>query len=163
MKKILIVILAIIIAGIAYWLVSPLFITKIVNEDIPIQSSGQKNEGAETMTDSQILPGEVAVSLTGSFEGRDGHSASGTARIIEADGKKYVRFESDFKITNGPDLFVHLGRNGQYISSASLGSLKGNEGSQNYEIPQELDVNDYDEVWVWCRAFSVPFGVAKFN
>lgn len=98
--------------------------------------------------------------LRGAFEGLAGHRAQGTARIIEADGKRYVRFESDFRVTNGPDLFVYLGREGRYDPNVRLAALKGNEGSQNYEISQGHDLAAYDEVWVWCRAFSVPFGKA---
>jgi len=79
---------------------------------------------------------------------------------VETDGKKYIRFEDDFTVTNGPDLFVYLGNNGQYDADTNLGRLKGNVGSQNYEVPAEIDVSQYSEVWVWCRAFFVPFGHA---
>ena len=71
--------------------------------------------------------------------------------------------EDDFEVTNGPDLFVYLGRNGEYVAQTNLGRLKGNIGSQNYEIPSSIDLSQYDEAWVWCRAFAVPFGKAILN
>lgn len=95
----------------------------------------------------------------GTFAGFDAlHQASGTARIVRAGGNTYLRFEEDFTVTNGPDLFVHLGQNGKYAPEVNLGRLKGNIGSQNYEIPAAVDLTQYDEAWVWCRAFAVPFG-----
>ena len=38
--------------------------------------------------------------------------------------------------------------------------LKGNIGGQNYEVPAGIDPLLYNEIWVWCRAFSVPFAKA---
>ena len=54
-------------------------------------------------------------------------------------GLLVLRFE-DFSATNGPDLHVLLAENPAPTSSSELGnyldlgSLKGNIGSQNYEI-----------------------------
>lgn len=155
-KKIIFAISGVIVLAVIWWLASPLFITKKVNEalptTVPITNSGVSANDLENMDDAE---------LQGTFTGFDKlHQASGTARIIQAGGKTYVRFEDDFTVTNGPDLFVHLGKNGKYDANANLGRLKGNEGSQNYEIPENIDISQYSEVWVWCRAFSVPFGKA---
>ncbi|KKT93411.1 MAG: Electron transfer DM13 domain protein [Parcubacteria group bacterium GW2011_GWC1_45_14] len=159
MKNIILIFSAVIALGVAYWLISPLFITRTVNEEIPFESADVAQDGFGEDSADQQKDAPSQEILQGNFEGRAGHSASGTVKIIEAEGKKYVRFESDFKITNGPDLFVHFGKDGKYAAGALLGALKGNEGSQNYEIPSEMDISNFDEVWVWCRAFSVPFGV----
>lgn len=141
-KKILLFLGACIGLGIAWYLGSPLFITNRVSEALP------------TSVESETLS-------QGTFTGFDKlHQSSGTARIIRTNGKTYVRFEDDFKTTNGPDLFVYLGNGNKYDADTSLGALKGNEGSQNYEIPATINLDNYLEVWVWCRAFSVPFGKA---
>ncbi|MDP2651294.1 MAG: DM13 domain-containing protein, partial [bacterium] len=42
----------------------------------------------------------------------------------------------------------------------AVAKLKGNIGSQNYELPPEINLEDYNEVWIWCRAFSVGFAKA---
>lgn len=160
-KKIIFATIGIIVLAVVWWLASPLFITKKINEALP---AGRPNPDP-TIGPPQSLPSaELAVLSEGIFTGFDKlHQASGTARIIESGGKKYVRFEEDFTVTNGPDLFVHLGSNGAYDAEANLGRLKGNEGSQNYEIPDHIDVSQYSEVWIWCRAFSVPFGKAVLD
>lgn len=148
MKKILIVFVIVIALPIAYWLISPLFTEKKVSESL-----------GNIMPNSSLEEKPQVIS-SGNFSGLDGHQAEGKASLLKIGNSYYVRFENDFKITNGPDLFIHLGKDGEYSKEARLGSLKGNIGSQNYEIPKSIDVNNYDEVWVWCRAFAVPFGKA---
>jgi hypothetical protein len=147
MKKLFWTIGIIISLSIAYYLASPLFVKKEVSEPLPINQNS-----AEMVAVNEVFSGE--------FDGLAGHDASGTVRLIEIDGKKIIRFEDNFKVTNGPDLFVYLGKDGKYAPETKLGSLKGNVGSQNYDLPISIDLNQYKEVWVWCRAFSVPFAKA---
>lgn len=105
--------------------------------------------------------GPVALS-SGHFAGADDfHEGSGTATIYELeDGSRALRLE-DFEVTNGPDLHVFLipegGSMDQYVD---LGSLKGNIGDQNYEIPTEVDVSQFDQVIIYCVPFSVLFASA---
>lgn len=149
-KKILIVAIILAVAGIAYWLASPLFI------DVKVQESLEEvAEGTTEETTKVISQGE--------FVGLELHNAEGTAKLIQVGDKFYVRFEEDFKVTNGPDLFVYFGKDGQYVGEARLGRLKGNIGSQNYEVPPGINVENFNEVWIWCRAFSVPFGKAELD
>lgn len=42
-----------------------------------------------------------------------------------------------------------------------LGALKGNVGSQQYDVPAELLTSEPATVVVWCRAFTVAFGTAE--
>jgi hypothetical protein len=44
-----------------------------------------------------------------------------------------------------------------------LGSLKGNIGDQNYELPADLDLAKYRAVTIWCKRFSVNFGTAPLS
>jgi hypothetical protein len=44
-----------------------------------------------------------------------------------------------------------------------LGSLKGNVGDQNYDVPTETDLSKYRAVTVWCRRFGVNFGTAPLS
>jgi Electron transfer DM13 len=166
-KKILLGVGAVLGLGAAWYLGSPLFITKRVSEALPSASDQPIVSTGSSTTAFPVSPStspSVVTISQGTFTGFDKlHQASGTARIIQIDGKRYLRFEDDFKSTNGPDLFVHLGKNDAYDANARLGVLKGNEGSQNYEIPENLNIDEYSEVWIWCRAFSVPFGKAVFD
>ncbi len=128
----------------------------------------QRTEVREAMP-TPIAPGmPVSAPRTlvqGSFVGVDlVHKGSGTAKIIEQGGKRYLRLE-DFQVTNGPDLYVYLAQSaapGNALESFEkyviLGRLKGNVGDQNYEIPSL--VQGYHTAVIWCQKFGVLFSYA---
>lgn len=154
MKKIIIIVIVFAALGIAWWLGSPLFLNKKVGEDArEIQKMISPAENQKST--------ELTTVSGGNFVGADDfHKAEGAVNLIKVGDKYFVRFEDDFKVTNGPDLFVYFGKNGSYINEARISALKGNIGGQNYEVPADINSLDYNEIWVWCRAFSVPFGHA---
>ncbi len=174
MKKLILVLGGVVVLTVAYWLVSPLFITTKVDETMEDIANPASNSNIVVPTDTaktQLAApssavttappvAELATVKTGSFEGLASHNAQGTAKLIKSGERYFMRLENDFKVTNGPDLFVHFGKNGEYAAEARLGKLKGSKGGQNYEVPPEINPENYNEVWVWCRAFSVPFGKA---
>ncbi|MGB8100999.1 MAG: DM13 domain-containing protein [Nitrososphaeraceae archaeon] len=87
--------------------------------------------------------------------------SEGVAKLIQVgDGTNIVRLEN-LKATNGPDLYVYLSADKTASDFVSLGRLKGNMGNQNYEIPNGTDLTKYNNVLIWCRAFSVLFGSAQ--
>lgn len=101
--------------------------------------------------------------LAGTFVGAgDGfHNAEGVAKLIQVgDGTNILRLEN-LKATNGPDLYVYLSTDKTASDFVSLGRLKGNMGNQNYEIPNGTNLTKYNNVLIWCRAFSVLFGSAQ--
>lgn len=148
MKKIIIVLVIVPLFILLYWLLSPFWRVERISEALPVIN---QSDNTSTTTVPVILK-------TGMFTGFDRiHTGSGTAQIVQVGNKKYIRFEHDFRVNNGPDLYVGLGRSGQYIKGSELSELKGTEGSQNYELPED---SDPDEVWIWCKAFGVPFAKA---
>lgn len=109
---------------------------------------------------------EWAVVASGTFVDADAlHQGTGTATIFQQGEQRVLRFE-DFEVTNGPDLHVLLVQNadggdpGEYVD---LGQLKGNVGNQNYEIPADIDLSQYDGIMIYCMPFHVNFSVAAFG
>lgn len=111
---------------------------------------------------------EVVTLLSGNFVDRT-HPAEGVASVLgDGSNQRFLRFE-DFQVDNGPDLNVYLtradadadagdfGRDGDFVD---LGDLKGNIGPQNYEIPADVDLEEFDTVVVWCVRFGVAFAAA---
>ncbi|MEV7000927.1 DM13 domain-containing protein [Streptomyces sp. NPDC093982] len=100
------------------------------------------------------------------------HATSGTVKLVRlADGSHVVRLEK-LETSNGPDLRVLLtdapvkeGTAGWRVfddgAHISLGKLKGNKGSQNYVVPQDVDLSRYSSVSIWCDRFDVSFGAAE--
>ena len=110
---------------------------------------------------------QVRVEASGEFISRS-HPTQGQVEVLgDGTGQRFLRFE-EFRTDNGPDLNVYLSAAppdapvGQFTDVyVDLGDLKGNVGSQNYEIPRELDLDVYSTVVIWCVRFSVVFGAAE--
>ena len=125
------------------------------------------------MPDQQMvepMPGAPQLLASGEFQDADRfHKGSGTAKLYDIPSIGHVlRFE-EFKATNGPDLHVLLAAApqptnrhdlGDYLD---LGSLKGNVGDQNYELPADTDLTAYASVVIYCKPFHVVFATATLN
>lgn len=119
----------------------------------------------EPMPDMADVP-EVITVASGGFEGR-AHPSSGVVKVITDGSETFLRFEDDFATDNGPDLNVYLSKapitaeSGEFDDEfIDLGDLKGNIGSQNYEISSDIDLSEYQTVVIWCVRFGVAFGAA---
>lgn len=129
---------------------------------------------SEPMPDSMTgaAAGSVQRLKSGTFQNADDfHKGSGTTAVYrDADGALVLRLE-DFQVTNGPDLHVILtphadpqGRDDVHEDGyVDLGKLKGNKGSQNYEIPPGTDVSAIQSVVIYCQPFHVVFSVANLQ
>jgi len=180
------VVVAVPVLAIGWWLGSPLFLDTEVNEEFPMSANAiipddmtqgevetEMDDAAESDTSaSDDMPdsGNAASILSGQFEDFDSfHQGSGTATIYELeDGSKILRFE-DFEVTNGPDLHVLLVPNSDPANRdditgyLDLGSLKGNIGDQNYDLPADFDTSQYASVAIYCQPFHVIFSVASLG
>lgn len=96
------------------------------------------------------------------------HKARGHAELYRSqDGAHHLRF-TDFRVDNGPTLFLRLVALPDAHDSASvaaaehvdLGPLKGNAGDQAYALPSSFDPGKHASVVVWCERFGVNFAVA---
>ncbi len=163
--------------------VHTLFVDDVVDEEGPAFASGAVSQDVldeidEVMETEDIpaevaadeadpMPGEIVTQFRGSFFSL-AHPQEGTAVVLnDGTAQRFLRFEDDFAGDNGPDLNVYLtradggvgvGGDGDYVD---LGDLKGNIGAQNYEIPEDVDLTEFDTVVIWCVRFGVSFGAAE--
>ena len=110
---------------------------------------------------SEPMAGSVTTLAEGSFIGR-AHPTTGLAKVITDGNQRFLRFEG-FETDNGPDLNVYLATgppDGSPEDFIDLGDLKGNIGDQNYELADDVDLDRYTTVFIWCVRFSVAFGAA---
>lgn len=93
-----------------------------------------------------------------------GHDATGTASIYErADGSRVVALEA-IDIEPGPDYRVVVvpGADRERPGDGlELDALRGNQGTQYYEVPSGTGAGPGWTVLVWCRAFGVPVASAS--
>ncbi|HWY43981.1 MAG TPA: DM13 domain-containing protein [Candidatus Sulfotelmatobacter sp.] len=137
-----------------------------------MQGDSMKKDSAmqDSMQHEDMGPDKNAKPLlTGTFHGKV-HSTSGRATVYQgADGKKILRL-THFKTSNGPDVHVILVAakdakdDANFISGnverIELGKLKGNEGDQNYELPENIDLAKFQTVSIYCERFNANFGAA---
>ncbi len=97
----------------------------------------------------------------GNFTGASGHKTSGDVEVVKtADGWE-VHLKDDFSFDGAPDPRVGFGASGEFAANTDFEPLKSNTGAQVYKVPADVDPAAYDEVYIWCRQYSVPLGVAK--
>jgi hypothetical protein len=135
-----------------------LFIDKHVDEAFPVPNSGSPG----------TAPGHIVAQ--GTFHSA-AHETKGMAAIYKlANGNHLLRLTS-FVTSNGPDVHVVLSKAADASDNATvndagyldLGSMKGNIGDQNYEIPMDVNLSAYNSVTIWCKRFSVNFGTAPLQ
>ena len=162
-----------------YWFAPwNLFVDRTVDEALPGVSApveGARDEAADIGAAAGGGAGgggtsEPITLARGGFTSLE-HETAGTALVVELEnGSRFLRLE-DLETSNGPDLRVILTDqpvsedwdvwdDGEYVD---LGALKGNLGSSNYEIPANVDLQDVETAVIWCRRFSVGFGVAPLE
>jgi hypothetical protein len=156
-KRNIIIGLGVIALAVAWYAFRPelLFINKTVSEDFP---------GGAAVASIEKVPMAIT---RGSFKGL-AHETKGIAAIYQLpDGKRTLRL-TEFETYNGPDVHVYLvaspaANDNDIVKRAGfidLGSMKGNKGDQNYDIPEHVDLNKYRSVSIWCARFGVNFGSA---
>lgn len=157
MKKsvILGVILAILVIGVAAYLIYPIF--NVVERDDTLLTDNSSDSNFSNSSDS--------IGLNNIYEGilvADAHEVSGEVVVVEDNGKKILRFQ-DLDTINGPDLRIYLSTDTSAEDFVDLGAIKGTKGNVNYEIPEDVDLEKYDTALIWCRAFRVLFSHADLN
>ena len=138
-------------------------------EEAPPADATEPTETQPTETQPEPAEPQIIVEASGSFIDRS-HPTEGSAVVLgDGSGQRFLRFE-DFRTDNGPDLNVYLSSAPTDAPASAfdddfvdLGDLKGNVGSQNYEIPVGLDLDHYSTVAIWCVRFGVIFGAAELT
>lgn len=100
-----------------------------------------------------------------------GHTQiSGTAKTILEGEKRHLVFDKTFNIESGPDLTVVLVRSPELTSPQLeegsyllLDELQSNSGEQRYEIPGNVNLEDFGSIAIWCRQFNTTFGYASLS
>lgn len=147
---------------------------EVVNEDSLTEMAQGMMEGT---SDTPNIT-EVKNGTFNSFDALRG--AQGNVSIYEigrVDGtqiRRIVRFENafdqTFRIINGPDLYVYLSQaqnplTPEQMIAGDLGALeisiiKGNIGEQNYELPADIDLTQYNSVVIFSKQFNLLYSVA---
>lgn len=130
----------------AWYLASPLFIRTRLEEQ------------------SGIGTGNVVA--RGSFGDRDAvHRGTGTVSLVQDGGRAVLRLDQ-FRVTNGPDLYVYLTSaaaptsHDEVAQGLRVGQLKASEGTFSYALPAGTDLRTFRAAVIYCYQFRTIFSVA---
>jgi hypothetical protein len=107
----------------------------------------------------------------GAFDERDAiHKGAGTASLVRrADGATLLQLEQ-FRVTNGPDLYVYLtpaaapsSHDDVTRDAVRLGRLKATDGTFSYELPPGVDPRAFRSAVIYCFQFRTIFSVAQLR
>lgn len=105
------------------------------------------------------------------------HPTSGKVIIVNRNNQRLLRLSKDFETSSmGPDLVLILHRESDVIASTEppaypikqgdyviISPLRSFNGTQTYEIPDNVNLNDFQSVAIWCRRFNATFGTASLK
>ncbi|TCB97238.1 hypothetical protein E0H26_13285 [Micromonospora zingiberis] len=172
------VLTVVVVAGVlfgGYWFQPWKLVTdNVVDESVPvIQQTATDDPSPGTSPSVSPSPAGNQLLASGQFISHE-YETTGTAQVIQlGDGRRQLVLR-DFATSNGPDLRVWLsdqpvleGRAGWHVFDdgqwAELDRLKGNQGNQVYDIPDDVDLAKLTSVSIWCKRFSVSFGAADLT
>lgn len=174
-----------VLTPLAWYLGSPLFLNRQVDEAFPMSRGATVPQGmTRQQAEDEMLralrtrtavkeampaaAGAPQALLRGSFSEVDRiHRAEGIATVYRIGKDLVLRFDP-FMSANGPDLYVYLSGHPRPRSNAEfqqggvfeVAHLRGNIGAQNYALPPDLDLTTYKSVVIYCRPFHVVFSTA---
>lgn len=124
---------------------------------------------------SEPAPTGAGVTPLGAFQfdetapGRDAvHWANGHGTLYRNGGRTVLRFDDTFKAGPGPNYWIYLntgpvGEEADFNADSGrvrIAQLKSFSGSQNYTLPEDVDLSKFHTVTIWCESFSVYIGSA---
>ena len=178
-KKVIFSIIGVIVIGVGYFLLSPLWRNVKLDEALPqVQVVKDNMETMDTatreqfmkeveamkdtvMVDMDSMPSKAPDVLKEAMLVARAHDVKGKVLLVQVGEGKIIRFE-DLKTINGPDLRIYLSSGLNADDFVDLGAIRATEGNVNYTIPAGTDTNKYHNVLNWCRAFGVLFSYAQF-
>lgn len=119
---------------------------------------------------------QPAVVKSGTFKSGE-HPTQGKVRIVTQNGKTFLELDQGFKTSSaGPDLVVALHRSGNVLGSTKppayplkqgeyvvLAPLQKFNGAQQYAVPANLNLANFQSAVIWCRQFNATFGAATLR
>ena len=152
-KKIAIAVVGVVLF-VAWYAFRPerLYINERVHEELP-----STNVGSTQTIESGVFYGIA-------------HPTEGTATVYRMGDRALMLRFTNFRTSNGPNVHVYLvaaddakDETALHASFIDLGPIKGNIGDQNYDLDTSVDLSKYRAVSIWCKRFSVNFGVAPLK
>jgi hypothetical protein len=130
----------------------------------PPDDASPENPSPTTAAPTTTEPAGPVVLSSGSWASLD-HPTTGGAAIVTEGGTSTLVL-SDLATDNGPDLYVYLSPEAgatDVDGALRVDRLRGNLGTQTYELPPDVDASAFRSVLIWCDRFASGFGTATLS
>ncbi|MEL7085228.1 MAG: DM13 domain-containing protein [Cyanobacteria bacterium J06597_1] len=142
--------------------------------DGAVETAGAEVEVASELTVSQtttvvdtVPSSGIAQVAAGQFSTADpNYPTSGGMKVFEISGQAIVELTDDFNTTHGPDLQLVALREAvlpEHIESSDyvqIAELLAYRGASAYPVPQDVDLDEFGAIAIWCAEFNTVFGYA---
>lgn len=118
--------------------------------------------GAEPRPGEARIPKGAVVTHRAVFIGTNNHDTTGTISLYQSPSYPVIVFEPNFSVSDAAGAVVALGTNG-YRADSALGGLLRPSGRQVYAVPRDLDLRNFNEVWLWSPYADKPIGLARLT
>jgi hypothetical protein len=148
------------------------------NTTTPTSSSAPQSTSvaSPTTTASASITAKSSVISSGNFVSGE-HPTKGKVEIVNQNGKRILRLNEQFNTsTSGPDLVIALHRSMNVIGETTppayplkegdytvLAPLKQYSGAQSYDLPNSINLDNFQSAVIWCRRFNATFGSATLK
>ncbi len=121
-----------------------------------------------------IIPSHAEKISEGTFKSREGGviEAMGTFEVQQTSGKFTLMIQSNFKVSDGPDLFFVFspfdsaqltGKSPKTSALKVEPGLKSITGAQTYDLPNDFDLTKYSSLLVHCWQYDHLFATAAIK
>ena len=126
---------------------------------------------AALSADHLVTSGSFSIVVASGEWTQKNYSTTGTWRVVQEEGQRYVELDAAFATQSGPDLKLFLSPTGlddltdQNATDASvfIGLLENNEGAQRFAIPDDVSLAEFDSLIIHCEQFSKLWSGASLN
>jgi hypothetical protein len=134
------------------------------NDMKPAFAKSLSLNAAAIVTLAPISASAKSSTTSGTFTGASDHITTGGVQFVKtADDGAAVILDSDFSLDGAPDPRVGFGADGTFVEASDLGELQNISGVQVYVVPPTVNIEDFNEIYIWCLKFGVPLGVASLH
>jgi hypothetical protein len=165
---------AVLVAAGLYWFQPwKLFTSTTITEAVPVVGAATPYPAtADPSPASGSTPFTIPVLVAQGDLVAHEHATSGRVQLVRLPDGRHQLILRDLSTSDGPDLRVWLTDQPVVANSAGwhvfddgrhleVGRLKGNRGTQLYDVPVGTDVIAFRSVTIWCQRFAVSFGAAE--
>ncbi|MEM1161661.1 MAG: DM13 domain-containing protein [Pseudomonadota bacterium] len=103
----------------------------------------------------------------GSLSGRKGYNVSGSVQVVKDGGTTKVVLGDDYIFDpnkNPPDIKIGFGNGETYAKGSKIhDKLTVKAGAAEFEVPADINTDDFSELYIYCEKFTVILAVAPLN